>query len=44
MMFDSGSLHNCIGNMAGFYFTVYRYREVGNRAVPDVMITFTSPH
>ena len=36
--------HYVIGNMAGFYFPIYSYRQIGYRAVPDVMITLAVPH
>jgi hypothetical protein len=44
MMLDSGSFHYGISNMTGFNLTVYGYRQIGYRAVPDVMIAFAMPH
>ena len=41
---DARPFHYAIGNMAGFYFPVYGYRQVGYRAVLDVVIALAVPH
>jgi hypothetical protein len=43
VMVNSGTFHYSVCGVAGFNFTVNRYREIGNRAIPDVMIAFAMP-
>jgi hypothetical protein len=38
-----GPFHYLIGYMAGVYLTVYGYREIGNRAIPNIMIALAMP-
>jgi len=40
---DTRPFHYGISDMAGFYFSVYGYRQVGFRAKPNVMITLAMP-
>jgi hypothetical protein len=44
MVVDARPFHYAIGYMAGFSFPVYGYRQIGYRAVPDVVITLAAPH
>jgi hypothetical protein len=37
------TVHYPVCGMAGFDLTINRYREIGNRAIPDVMIAFAMP-
>jgi hypothetical protein len=40
---DTRPFHYGISDMAGFYFSVYGYRQVGYRAIPSVMIALAVP-
>ena len=39
---NSTLLQDCISCMAWFYFCIHRYMVVGNRAVPDIVVTFST--
>jgi hypothetical protein len=43
MIVNTGPFHYPIGYMAGVYLTVYGYREIGNRAIPNIMIALAMP-
>ena len=43
VVIDARSFHYCIGNMTGFYFPINSYRQIGYRAIPDVMIALAVP-
>jgi hypothetical protein len=42
-MINPGTFHYPVCGMAGFNLTINRYREIGNRTIPDVMIPFAVP-
>jgi hypothetical protein len=43
VIINTDLLHYPIGYMAGVFLTVYGYREIGNRAIPNIMIAFAMP-
>jgi hypothetical protein len=44
MVVDARPFYYAIGDVAGFYFPVHGYGQVGYRAVPDIMITLAVSH
>jgi hypothetical protein len=44
MVVDARPFHYAVGNMAGFYFPVNSYGQVGYRAVPDVVTALAVPY
>jgi hypothetical protein len=42
-MTDAALLHNGIGRMTGFDFTVNGHMAIGYRAVPNIVIALSSP-
>ena len=44
VMFYTCPFHYAIGNMADADFSVYSYRQIGYRAIPDIMIAFAMPY